>query len=1018
MRHSWTPFAALPVSLAVILVLCTVGLPSGYAAAGEVPENLAPKARVTASSQFNDAYGPEMAVSGVLPSGFQQDTGDWAVRGTQNGWFELQWDEPVEAAMIVYFARATSPLLECFKDYAVYLDGEETPVAKGTLEHRHGPQRIAFPKRQVNRIRIEFLSAHITSPNPGAAEIAVLSSPLTEAQLTEFRIPPEEKTPEALALREKVLGGHFGFRDMLLVKRRPLDISHVYVYHVEGFRPGGGLYIFTPDEDGGEVKCIFDAADGMITTADLSHDGREVVFALRRGGHVGSNPVAHIEDISQYPEEEHNYHVFRINIDGTGLEQLTHGPYNNLDPCWLPDGGIALISDRRPAYAYCYVVTSPVLYRMDRDGSNQKRLSANYLMDFTPSVLGDGRIIYTRWEYVDRAACPIQSLWTINPDGTGLAGYYGNRVLSPGTFMDARAIPGTNRVLATATNHNGSCRGGIVAIDPSKGANAPEAVQNLTPEIDIYAHRIGGGPWGNGMLDTGIRGQYEKPMPIDEHHFLVSKGGIIQIRDFDANAASLLAPRDGMGFYSPQPIHKRTPPPVQSGNVMDRHARLPEDGSVSGAWATVFMQDVYVGLEPQVKRGEIARIAVVQEMEKSTHSPQNNRCPDTGQMRNIAVFGFQFPLVSCGATYAAKQVWGFADVAPDGSAAFEVPSEVPIYFLALDAEGRAVQRMRTFTHLMPGEVQGCVGCHADRNAVAPRPLRQLPIRSAPQELQQPEWGVKGFSYPEVVQGVFDRHCIGCHNEREQPGGVDLTGHMTDFFNVSYDILGRTGTQGQDHWARHGSPSGAEYDHLRGMSPYVEWIWTINGAGHNTLEIEPRRWGSPASKLAEILRSGHPDADGNPRVDVPDADRRRVYLWMDLNIPYYGTSSSNHKAHLGSRRMYPSQLDSTLAEVAARRCAGCHQDGIPRKFYTRVMHPEKNSFLLAPLAAEAGGTERCAEAVFRSTDDPDYRRILRTFDPIHALLRERPRADMEGFHVMCERLNPEGTALPAEQRLAP
>ena len=75
--------------------------------------------------------------------------------------------------------------------------------------------------------------------------------------------------------------------------------------------------------------------------------------------------------------------------------------------------------------------------------------------------------------------------------------------------------------------------------------------------------------------------------------------------------------------------------------------------------------------------------------------------------------------VSCGATYAPKKLWGFADVDEDGSAAFQVPSEVPIYFMALDAEGRALQRMRSFTHLMPGEVQGCVGCHADRNAATP-----------------------------------------------------------------------------------------------------------------------------------------------------------------------------------------------------------------------------------------------------------------------------------------------------------
>jgi hypothetical protein len=1000
LRSFYTARPGLFAHLLSITILMAAISPKSTSAE-PLPKNIAPNARVSASSQFNEAYRPQMAVSGKIPSDFQQQGRDWALRGTQSGWFELQWEEPVQAAQIIYWARTTSPLLECFKDYQVFVNGAAQPVVRGKFEHRRGPQRIDFPRQSVQKIRIEFLSSHPDSPNPGAAQIAVYASPVSDAQLAEILTPPEEKTPEALALRRDLIEGRFGFRDILLVQRKPLDISHVYVYHVEGFRPGGGLYIFTPDDQGGQLRRIFDAGDGMITTADLSYDGREIVFAWRRGGHIASNPIAHIEDISQYPQEEFNYQVFRINIDGTGLKQLTRGAQNNLDPCWLPDGGIAFISDRRPAYAYCWVTTSPVLYRMERDGSKQKRLSANYLMDFTPAVLNDGRIIYTRWEYVDRAACPIQSLWTINPDGTGLAGYYANRVLSPGTFMDARPIPDTDEVIATATNHNGPCRGGIVAIDPSKGANAREAVRNLTPEIDIYAHIIGGGPFGNGMLDSGIHGAYEKPMPIDRHRYLVSKGGVIQIRDFDANAASILAPRDGLGFYSPQPIRPRPVPPVVAGSSLARAADLPEDGSVSGNWATLFLQDVYVGLEPEVKRGEIKEIVVVQEVEKSTHSPMTNKRPDGPGTRSIAAFGFQFPLVSAGATYAPKKVWGMADVKPDGSAAFRVPSEVPIYFLALDGEGRAVQRMRTFTHLMPGEVQSCVGCHADRNSVTPQRETSFSISAKPQDLREPGWGVKGFSYPEVVQPVLDRNCIQCHNEREQQGGVDLTGHMTDFFNVSYDVLCRTGTQGEKDWIKNNTPSGKQFDHVRGKSPYVEWIWTINGSEENILEIAPRRWGSPASKVAEIIRSGHPDKDGKPRVDVPDEDRRRVYLWMDLNVPYYGTSSSNHKAQMGSRRMMPLDLDSKINEVATRRCVSCHQTGVPRKFYTRVLNPELNNFLLAPLAQEAGGTQRCGEPVFASTHDPDYQAILRTFDPIKALLEHLPRADMANFQLICD-----------------
>jgi hypothetical protein len=97
-------------------------------------------------------------------------------------------------------------------------------------------------------------------------------------------------------------------------------------------------------------------------------------------------------------------------------------------------------------------------------------------------------------------------------------------------------------------------------------------------------------------------------------------------------------------------------------------------------------------------------------------------------------------------------------------------------------------------------------------------------------------------------------------------------------------------------------------------------------------------------------------------------------------------------------MLPLDLDSTLHEVATRRCANCHDDGIPRKFYTRVANPHYNSFLMAPLAEKAGGTQKCGQPVFLSTDDPDYQRILKTFEPIHKLLKERPRADMKEFRV--------------------
>ena len=967
----WSVFAAV----------LTIVLPPASARA-EGPVNLARQAKVSAGAEYNGDYLAKFAVDGKVPGLLSGNDlrAAWVVPGGASkfqGSFTLVWDQPVEIAEIIYCGRTAMAVEECFKDYEVYIDGAAEPVTRGTFAMKHGPQRIRLPKSTASRVTIKFLSAYTSRYNPGASEIAVFGEPVSDEDLVDFGLPPGERTPEARQLAADLYSGRMGFRDVLVIHRHHLRLSHVYTYHVESFNPGGGLYVYSPSADGGKYRQLVDAGDGEIIDCDLSYDAKEVVFSWKRGGMKMAQPNQLLDDIDRSVPED-NYQVFRVNVDGTGLVQLTDEASNNLNACWLPDGGIAFISDRKPAYAYCYVTTSPVLYRMDRDGGKQKRLSANYLMDFTPSVLADGRIIFTRWEYVDRPACPIQSLWAINADGTGLSGYYGNRVLAPGTFMDAQPIPDTQKIICLATNHNGDCRGGICVIDPAKGANARESVRNVTPEVNIYV----------GTTGNGLNGPYEKPYPIDDGRYLVSKMGVIQLRDYEGNYVSLMHPKDGMGYYSAQAIRPLETPPVPSSIRLDESVQLAEDGSVSGSWSTMVLQDVYRGLEPTVNRGDVKQICVVQEIEKSTYTPLIHEVPTgKGYAANTA-FGYQFPLVSCGATYSPKKVWGTIDVSEDGSACFQVPSEVPIYFLALDAEGRAVQRMRTFTHTMPGEVQSCVGCHADRNSLSPRPMNDLAILGQPQELEPPTWGVGGFQYPLVVQPVLDRHCIECHNEREHPKGIDLSGDRTDFFSVSYDILTRKGTGWADHPERHGSG--------QPVSPYTSWISTANGSELNVLEIEPYRWGSPASKLAEIIRTGHPDEDGKPRVDVPDAERRRVYLWIDVNVPYYGTSASNHRERMGSRRMLPPELAPTLAEVASRRCAECHASGVPHTFYTRMLKPENNGFLLAPLAQSAGGTEACGKAVFADTSDPDYQKLLDVFEPVQNLLKQRPRADMPGF----------------------
>jgi hypothetical protein len=210
-------------------------------------------------------------------------------------------------------------------------------------------------------------------------------------------------------------------------------------------------------------------------------------------------------------------------------------------------------------------------------------------------------------------------------------------------------------------------------------------------------------------------------------------------------------------------------------------------------------------------------------------------------------------------------------------------------------------------------------------------------------------------------------------------------------------VGDKGTTWADHPEQHSSG--------QPVSPYTSWISTANGSESNIREIKPHRWGSPASKVADIILAGHPDKDGKPQIEMTDAERLRVFAWIDLNIPYYGEAATNYPKRMGCRRMLPPDLGQVLQEVAMRRCTSCHEGGeIPRTFYTRVTRIEDNDFLLAPLAKSAGGTEVCGKPTFASKDDPDYQKILAVFKPIQEMLKERPRMDMPGARLTCDTCN--------------
>ena len=979
---------------AIAMTLMLAAASVAHAAAA--PENLAPKATISATSIHSNAYEAKFVADGVIPAeGSKNDTNKaWCVNGDKNrdtATLTFQWAKPVSVREVVYYGRTAFLRDENWKDYQVIVDGKT--VHKGQLKSGHGPQRITLPKAlEVRKLDLKFTSSY-RGFNPGASEVRVYSTIPPQALLGKFlafapvnRPAPSRRPapvrvsksdtvdPAALrALITELQADHgakyaraaehvkrldtlvkaqaagkdvkgdlatlqrqvllFDVDKLLVIRRFEITATHVYTYHYEGFRAGGGLYVVSPHDPDAEPLALATSPTGQILDCDLSYDGKTALFSWREKGSAA-------------------YHVWRVNVDGTGLKQLTDGPKHDYNPCWLPDGGIAFLCTRSPQFAYCWHAPVGVVYRMDADGKNVQQLSANYLNDFTPYPLADGRIIYSRWEYVDRPAIPIQSLWTINPDGTGMSMYFGNGVLSPGTFMEARQIPGTTKIVCTMTGHNGPTRGAIGVVDRTRGVNAQEAIVNITPDTPVPAVNQGNGNTGGSKL-------YSCPLPLDSQRLLMSARGPVLVRTFDGLCISTALPRPAGGkqYFNAQPIRPRPRPPIIAS---------PLDQRLDPTQATIYLQDVYNGLEPYVKRGEVKRIRVVRDMQKTIRIGINRRA-----------FGFQFPVISCGATYAGKDVLGEVPIAEDGSASFMIPGAMPIYFMALDAHGRAVQRMRSFVHLMPGEAQGCVGCHERRRSAGAVSPRANTLYRAPRNIEPPEWGAGGFDYARVVQPVLDKYCIRCHDPVKCPKGVDLTGGKTDYFNVSYDVLAR------ENWGRAGSP-------------YVSWIPTYNGHEQNILINKPLSWGSPKSKLAEIVLGAHVDKDGKPRFTMDAASQRRVLAWIDLNIPYYGTSETAYPDMQGCRRLYPRELDKVLADVARRRCATCHKGGrVPRRIWTRITEPELNPFLVAPLDKSAGGSGKCGQAVFKSKDDPDYKAIIKTFEPIERMLKVNPRMDMPG-----------------------
>jgi hypothetical protein len=709
----------------------------------------------------------------------------------------------------------------------------------------------------------------------------------------------------------------------------------------KAYAEGGKLYSL--DLRTKKLATLLDDSRGGVRDPQLSYDARRILFSYRPGG-------------------TDHYHLYEMDVDGSGLVQLTDGPFDDIEASYLPDGGIVFVSSRCKRWVNCWLTQVAILHRCDADGSNIRPLSTNNEHDNTPWPLPDGRILYTRWEYVDRSQVHFHHLWSMNPDGTMQMVWFGN--LHPGiTMIDAKPIPGSGKIVASFSPDHGLREhdGVITVVDPTGGPDARE-----------FARRISRGH------------QFRDPWAFSENCFLAASRDTLVIMDERGRSEVILRLPDedraaGLECHEPRPLLARS-----------RETVIPSKVRPDSPTGSFLVADAHEGRNMAgIERGAIKKLLVLETLPMPVHY--------TGGMEPI----------SYGGTFTLERILGTVPVEEDGSAYFQAPAMRSLFFVALDEHDMSVKRMQSFTAVQPGEIMSCVGCHEHRTAPPHTEFRSLAALQKPPAQILPVPGVpEVFDFPRDVQPILNSLCTDCHGYEQtarggpRSGGLILTGDHGPLYNHSYYTLtinrlfsdGRNQPRSNYEPRALGSSSSRILTMLDGEHHGVTatehqkqmlrlWIesaaaypgtYAALGSGmignyaENVQINTGEDW--PATKAAsQVIKQRCADCHNQPHLLLPTslADERDVSFWM------------------------PSMDDPRLKTS--------------RHIVFNLSRPEKSLMLLAPLSKEAGGWELCRDPQskqpkpsFLSTSDSDYQKLLAMISAGKEFLSRNKRFDMPGF----------------------
>jgi hypothetical protein len=700
---------------------------------------------------------------------------------------------------------------------------------------------------------------------------------------------------------------------LLFIKRHdPAGVFHMCdQFYGCNAVPGGGLFVLLdPFGPSPRLKNLLEHSlvengrlqgqklqGGSFLSPEVSYDGQTILFAYSQASAYQTTKGR--ECYLWGPEI--SYHIFRCNADGSGLRQLTDGPEDDFDPCFLPNGRIVFVSTRRGGYLrcgrHCPVYT---LFSMKPDGSDIVPLSFHETHEWQPSVTHDGMIVYTRWDYVDRDTNVAHHIWLCFPDGRDPRSYHGNypvrREGRPWMEMDIRAVPGSHKFVAVTGAHHGHAFGSLVLVDQRREDDGlMSQLERLTPEVPFPEAEAR--PIRPAMV-------YGTPWPLSEEDYLcvydpaAKNRGIYWI---DRYGNKELIYRDpAISCASPMPLAARPCAPVIPDQTRQSVRSTDSGGehrSVSMASSTLPSQAAQRACPSEaVEKRSVSGASFCQRSPEALGSGQRSGISAEGQansakedsagaMAEVAVMNMydsdfawpedvkiralrviqvlpkstpppNVPRIGVANQTNARMVLGTVPVEEDGSAYFLVPHSAPIYFQALDEQGLAIQSMRSATYLHPGERLVCQGCHEPKHRAPSLRKPPLALQRPPSVLQPEPDGAKPFNYVRLVQPVLDRHCAGCHQAKK---ALDLSGSLDrNGFTRSYNNL--AGRYGFYYHVSNGSMADPQHGGSRSR------------AG---------QFGARASALWPYLQQTHYG------VKLSAEEMRRITLWLDCNSEFLG-----------------------------------------------------------------------------------------------------------------------------------